>query len=80
MEIEINRANFNDLQDILKIQKNAFQYEAQIYQRNDLPALKQNLESIQTDFQKYDKRIFKNMIIIKRPIKTNWQVLLGVKF
>lgn len=54
MEIEIKRANFNDLQDILKIQKNAFQYEAQIYQRNDLPALKQNLESIQTDFQKYD--------------------------
>lgn len=61
-ELKVNSVHFSELEDILKMQIKAFQYEARIYQRNDLPALMQDLESLQKDFSKYDyfKANYKN--------------------
>lgn len=60
MEIRIKSVRYNDLESILKMQKLAFQYEAEIYKRVDLPALTQELISLQNDFKNY--RYFKAVI------------------
>lgn len=52
-KIHIEKADFNDLEEILQIQKTAFLSEAQIYNDYTFDALTQSLESIQSDYSKY---------------------------
>ncbi|MDR0232728.1 MAG: GNAT family N-acetyltransferase [Dysgonamonadaceae bacterium] len=52
-EVVISRAKFEDLIDILNIQKEAFLSEAELYNCYDVEPLNQTLESIQYDFNDY---------------------------
>jgi len=52
-EVIISRAKFEDLIDILNIQKEAFLSEAELYNCYDVEPLTQTLESIQNDFNDY---------------------------
>ena len=51
--MKIERATRENLEAILTLQKLAFQSQAKIYGKNDLPPLIQTLEEIQKDFSKY---------------------------
>lgn len=53
-EIRIEPADVSEASQILEIQKAAFRYEAEIYDRDDLPPVRQTLESMIEDFDKYD--------------------------
>ncbi|HEX2934182.1 MAG TPA: GNAT family N-acetyltransferase [Bacteroidales bacterium] len=50
----IGPAIVSEVSQILEIQKAAFRYEAEIYGRDDLPPMRQTLESMIEDFGKYD--------------------------
>ena len=52
-EVIINRAKFEDLTDILNLQKTAYLSEAEIYNCYDIEPLNQSIESIQNDFNDY---------------------------
>jgi ribosomal protein S18 acetylase RimI-like enzyme len=52
INVIISYANINDAQEILDLQKLAYQIEAKRYNDYTLPPLTQTLEEIQTDFQK----------------------------
>jgi len=52
-EVMISRANFDDLNDILNLQKTAFLVIAELYDCYDIEPLNQSLESIQHDFSHY---------------------------
>jgi GNAT superfamily N-acetyltransferase len=73
--IKIEAASIVDAQRILEIQKRAFQYEAQIYGRDDLPPVTQTLESMEADFSRFDflKATFGGEIIgaVRAMIKEN---------
>jgi GNAT superfamily N-acetyltransferase len=64
-EIIIEPATVSEASQILEIQKAAFRYEAEIYGRDDLPPVRQTLESMIYDFGKYDffKASYKEEII-----------------
>ncbi len=49
--MRIERAVLDDAQDILSLQKLAYQSEAEIYHDHTLPPLTQTLEEIQKDFE-----------------------------
>jgi len=51
--INISRAVFYDLPDILTLQKLAFISEAELYNDYNIEPLKKSLESIQNDFKNY---------------------------
>lgn len=53
----IEKAEMNDMEEILALQKLAYQSEAELYDDYSIPPLKQSLESIKEDFSK--------MIILK---------------
>jgi N-acetylglutamate synthase-like GNAT family acetyltransferase len=48
----IERATIHDAEDILKLQKLAFQSQAKLYDDHSLPPLIQSLEDIKADFKK----------------------------
>jgi ribosomal protein S18 acetylase RimI-like enzyme len=48
----IEKAEFNDLEEILSLQKLAYQSEAAIYNDYSIPPLVQTLDGIREDFQK----------------------------
>lgn len=52
--VVIGPAIVSEASQILEIQKAAFRYEAEIYGRDDLPPMRQTLESMIEDFGKYD--------------------------
>lgn len=52
-EIKVCKASFNDLEEILAIQKTAFLSEAELYNDYGIDALVQSIESIQADFEEY---------------------------
>ena len=51
--MKIERARRENLEEILTLQKLAFQSQAKIYDDNTLPPLVQTLEEIQKDFDNY---------------------------
>lgn len=51
MDIVPKEANFNDLEEILKLQKLAFQSEAQIYNDFNIAPLQQTLDEIEEEFK-----------------------------
>ncbi len=57
MDYQITKAIIDDAEEILKLQKLAYQIEAKRYNNFDIPALKQTLEEL--------KNQFKNHIILK---------------
>ncbi len=57
MNYQITKAKVNDAEEILKIQKLAYQSEAERYNNYDIPPLKQTIEEL--------KEQFKNHIILK---------------
>lgn len=52
-DINIERAGFDDLSDILNLQKIAFISEAELYDDYNIEPLNQTLDSIQNDFKVY---------------------------
>lgn len=52
-DINIERASFDDLPDILNLQKLAFISEAELYDDYNIEPLNQTLDSIQNDFKVY---------------------------
>lgn len=74
-EIRIEPANVSEASQILEIQKIAFRYEAEIYGRDDLPPVRQTLESMVGDFGKYDflKATYQKEIIgsVRALVKSN---------
>lgn len=52
--IRIEPADVSDASQILEVQKAAFRYEAEIYGRDDLPPVRQKLESMIEDFDKHN--------------------------
>lgn len=54
VDVIIESAVVSDASVILEIQKAAFRHEAEIYGRDDLPPVRQTLESMIEDFSKYD--------------------------
>ncbi len=57
MNYRIKKAKINDVEEILKIQKLAYQSEAERYNNYDIPPLKETIEEL--------KEQFKNHIILK---------------
>jgi GNAT superfamily N-acetyltransferase len=51
--IKISKAGFNDLKEILELQKKAFTSEAELYNDYTIEPMVQTLESIEIDFHKY---------------------------
>ena len=51
--ITISKAGYDDLSDILKIQKQAFVSEAKLYNNYNIEPLTQSLQSIQSDYADY---------------------------
>jgi GNAT superfamily N-acetyltransferase len=64
-EIAIVRADVNDAQEILDLQKLAYQSEAAIYDEYNIPPLVQTLEEITADFdrQRFLKAVEDGMIV-----------------
>jgi ribosomal protein S18 acetylase RimI-like enzyme len=64
-DVEILTATIADAPRILEIQKKAFQVEALLYGRDDLPPLMQSLDSFMQEFNKYDylKATFQGQVI-----------------
>ena len=60
--MEILRATFEDLSEILDLQKLAYLSEAKIVNNYSIPPLTQTLESFQNEFKKYDKGIILKLI------------------
>jgi ribosomal protein S18 acetylase RimI-like enzyme len=50
-KIEITKAVFNDLEEILALQKLAFISEAELYDNYDIEPLQQTIENIRADFE-----------------------------
>lgn len=50
MHIDISKATLADLKPILRLQKECYQTEAEIYQDNDIPPLRQDLKSLEEEF------------------------------
>ena len=63
--VEIKHAEYNDLEEILNIQKKAFLSEAKIYNDYSFDALVQSFESIRADFNEYTflKAVVNNEIV-----------------
>jgi ribosomal protein S18 acetylase RimI-like enzyme len=63
--IKIEQASEADSEEILRIQKSAFQSEAKRYNNFNIPPLVQTLDSVITDFSKFDfyKAIFEEKIV-----------------
>lgn len=57
MNYQITKAKINDAEEILRIQKLAYQSEAERYNNYDIPPLKQTIEEL--------KEQFKNHVILK---------------
>jgi len=53
MEYQIYKANIDDAQELLELQRSAFQLEAVLYNNYNIDPLTQTLESIQNDFNDY---------------------------
>ncbi len=51
MNYKISRAEIKDAEEILKIQKLAYQIEARRYDNYDIPPLKQTLEELESQFR-----------------------------
>ena len=51
-EMQIERANLDDLQEILDLQYLAYQSEAELFPDQDIPPLKQTLTEVITEYQK----------------------------
>lgn len=75
VDVIIEPAIVTEASQILEIQKAAFRYEAEIYGRDDLPPVRQTLESMIGDFGKYDffKASYNNEIIgsVRAQVKDN---------
>ena len=69
MQIDILKANQNDLETILELQKDCYMTEAAIYNDYNIPPLKQDLESLKNEF--------KNTTILKSLI--NGQIVGSVR-
>jgi ribosomal protein S18 acetylase RimI-like enzyme len=52
-EVKILKASFDDLEDILKLQKTAFISEAELYNNYNIEPLTQTFDSIAADFNDY---------------------------
>ncbi len=63
--IRFSKAVFDDLGQILKLQKKAFITEAELYENHVIGPMVQTIESIQDDFMNYTfiKAVYKNLII-----------------
>lgn len=64
-EIIISEANFDNLNEILSLQKISFISEAKLYNNYEIEPLKQTIESIQEDFRTHTflKAVYNNRII-----------------
>jgi ribosomal protein S18 acetylase RimI-like enzyme len=64
-QVQIEQATIADAPRILEIQKKAFQIEALLYGRDDLPPLMQSLDSFMQEFNRYDylKATFQGQVI-----------------
>ncbi|MBI4743674.1 MAG: hypothetical protein HY776_02460 [Actinobacteria bacterium] len=51
MNYQILKAEINDAEEILKIQKLAYQIEAERYNNHDIPPLKQTVEELKNQFK-----------------------------
>lgn len=51
VKLEINQAQENDLEEILKLQKLAYIQEAEIYNNFEITPLTQNIEDLEKDFK-----------------------------
>jgi len=69
MDIEIIKATGEDLKEILRLQKQCYQTEAELHDEYDIPPLNQDLDSIQIDFSK--------MLILKGII--NGKIIASVR-
>ncbi len=63
--VEILIADFNDMADILELQKLAFASEGALYHDSDIEPLTQTLDSIHEDFKNYIflKAVYNNTIV-----------------
>lgn len=63
--LQLQQATIADTQSILRIQKLAFQSEAEIYNNFNIPPLVQSLDSMQADFSSFDfyKALYEGKII-----------------
>lgn len=64
-EVRFEKATKADAEEILRIQKSAFQSEAVIHDNFNIPPLVQTLNSVQADFSSYDfyKALLKGQIV-----------------
>lgn len=62
---ELRKATIADARSILRIQKLAFQSEAEIHNNINIPPLVQSLDSMQADFSSFDfyKALYKDKIV-----------------
>lgn len=63
--LQLEKAELADAEEILRIQKSAFQSEAEIHDDFNIPPLVQTLDSVKTDFSGFDffKTIYEDKIV-----------------
>jgi ribosomal protein S18 acetylase RimI-like enzyme len=65
MTVEVQKALYEDLPDILSLQKQAFRSEAELYDCLSIEQMTQTIDSIHSDFQNYTfwKAVFEGEIV-----------------